>query len=166
MSVLSLERLYGTFREGIVQFVYDEVDGTTAETAAHDTRTGDAALFGDVIEEIQFFAAHFVLFTQSFVRAVHLTAYFLVVTLNECVADSQYTVFLSENEGSALDIFCRTSSLHCFEIFPRAITQRLYLTIGMEGLDGLGDVLAGTAAVVIRESASSCFTHELTNTRR
>ena len=32
---------------------------------------------------------------QAFVRAVHLTSYFFVVPLEECVADSEDTVFLA-----------------------------------------------------------------------
>ena len=95
VTILLIEAFLGILNELTIKVVTNKIDGAASETAAHDTRTGDAALFGDVIEKIQFFAAHFVLFTQSFVRAVHLTAYFLVITLNECIADSQHAVFLA-----------------------------------------------------------------------
>ena len=94
-----------TAGEGVVQIVLDQVDGATAETAAHDTRTGDATLQGDVVEEVEFFAANLVVAAEAFMREVHLTAYFLVVATVERVADSEDAVFLAEDEGGALDVF-------------------------------------------------------------
>ena len=108
MSIFGFEGFDSAFSERIVEFVFDEVDGTPAETSAHDTGAGDTALFGDIVEEIQLLATDLVLLTQALVRAVHLTTYLIIVSLEECIADSEYTVFFSENEGSTLDIFGRT----------------------------------------------------------
>ena len=105
MAVLGFEGFYGTACEGIVQLVLDEVDGTSSETATHDTRTGDAALSGDIVEEVEFLAAHLVLTAQSLVRAVHLASHLFVVTLDECITDSEDAVFLAEHKRSTLQIF-------------------------------------------------------------
>ena len=49
----------------IVQFVFHQVDGASAEATAHDTATCYAVFFGNVVQEVEFFAWYLILFAQA-----------------------------------------------------------------------------------------------------
>ena len=49
---------FGLFDKGAIQLFFNKVDGTTAEAAAHDTRTRNAAVESQVVQEIKFFATY------------------------------------------------------------------------------------------------------------
>ena len=46
MTVLGLELLLCGSDEVVVKVIFYKIDGTASETAAHNARTGDSALFG------------------------------------------------------------------------------------------------------------------------
>ena len=79
-AVFSLELLDSGSGELVIEVVFYQVDGATTKTAAHDTRAGHAALLGDVVQEVQFLAAHLVEFAHAVVRTVHAVSNGLIIT--------------------------------------------------------------------------------------
>ena len=49
---------FGRFDKVIVEFVFHQIDGATAEAATHHARTGHAAVERQVVQEVQLFAAY------------------------------------------------------------------------------------------------------------
>ena len=62
VTVFLVELRFCGSDEVVVELVFHEVDGASAETAAHNARTCYAAFFCDVIEVVKFLAGHFVVF--------------------------------------------------------------------------------------------------------
>ena len=60
MTILSVELLLGSLDELLVEVVANQVDGAAAEAATHDTRTGNATLLGNVVQEVELLARHLV----------------------------------------------------------------------------------------------------------
>ena len=60
MSVFCIEFLLGSSDEVVISLILDQVDGAAAKAAAHDARTGHAALAGHIVEVVQLLAAHFI----------------------------------------------------------------------------------------------------------
>ena len=143
------ELLLRRCNELAVEVVANEVDGAAAEAAAHDARTGNTALFGNVVKEVELFAADLVVLRQAFVGLIHQFTDLLVVAFVQGVADSQHTVFLTEHEAGALVVFLANFSTHFVKLFPCAVAQGFELALGMLGLNVLHYVLAGVAAVVV-----------------
>ena len=118
LVAISLVEAFFSFGDEVVVFVIgDEVDGAAAETAAHDTRTGDATFFSDVVEEVEFFAAHFVVFREPLVGFVHETTDSFVVAAVEGVAYVEDAFFFFDYEFSAEVVFggdVGFSGVECF----------------------------------------------------
>ena len=134
----------------VIEFVGHEVDGATSESAAHDARTGDAFFAGNVVEEVEFFAGHFIFLREALVRFVHHLAYGFVVALFECVAHGEYAITFANYVESTECIFFRHGAAHFFELFDGGIAERF--DFGVEGVDGFSDAFAAATAVVVRRT--------------
>ena len=68
-----LLELFGNFSHiCIVCFGFHDIDRATAEAAAHHARSQNSRILtGDIDQEIEFLAAHFVPFAESLVRTEH-----------------------------------------------------------------------------------------------
>ena len=105
LAIFGSELLFDGLYKVVIEFVGHEVDGATSESAAHDARTGDAFFAGNVVEEVEFFAAYLILLAESVVSLMHLLTYSLIVTSNKCVTNSEYALLLTENEVCTLVVF-------------------------------------------------------------
>ncbi len=142
MAVALGEALDGGGHEGVAQLVLDEVDGAAAEAAAHDAGAGDAALAGYVVEEVEFFTAHFVVFAEAGVGLVHLAAHGVVVAGHEGVAHGEHAVFLLKHELGAEIVLGSDFALDGVELLVGGVAQGLEAELG-------GYALAGCAALVV-----------------
>ena len=81
VTKLSSELLLCSLYKLIVQLILNEVDGAATEATTHHTATCNAALLSEFSEEVELYAAYFVVLTHTPVCLVHLSTYGLVVTL-------------------------------------------------------------------------------------
>ena len=86
-AILFLELSLCCLAEVLVKVILYKVDGAAAKAAAHDTATCNHALLGNIVEEVELFARHFVVLRQALVSLVHLLTNGLVVTLLKCFAE-------------------------------------------------------------------------------
>ena len=145
MAVFGVELLLGRGDEVVVKFVLHQVDRAAAEAAAHDARTRHAALLGDLRQEVQLLARHFVVLRHAPVGLVHALADRLVVALFERLANIQNALLLADHIAGALVVLLRNPILDGFELLHRGAAQELLP-------QHFRNALAGSAAVVVRRA--------------
>ena len=102
-----------------------KIDGTASETAAHNARTGDSALFGYVIEIIKLHAAYFIQLRHAFMSLVHTVAYGIVVTFLQGLAHVKHTLLLLYDILGTVVVLLRYAVLDSFKVFHLRITQSI-----------------------------------------
>ena len=147
LAILGLELLLHFALEGIYEFVSHEVDGATAEATAHDTGTRDTHFLGHVVEEVELFAAYFILLAQAIVGFVHHLAYHFVVVVFECIADCQHALYFANDVAGTLVLVAGNATLYFIEHFHGSVAQAFHFGMGL--LDNLSHVLALQTALVV-----------------
>ena len=101
MAVFLVEFLLGGGDEIVVKIVFNQVDGATAETAAHDSGARYTAFFGDVVEVIKFYAGYLIVLGEALMGFVHFFTDGFAVAALEGVANVEHALFLFNYEFGA-----------------------------------------------------------------
>ena len=142
VAIAFVETCFRFSYEVVVKLVFYKVYRAAAETAAHDTRAGYTAFTGNVVEEVEFFAANLVVFRQAVMCFVHSCAYGFVVAGDECVANVEHALFFFDYEFGTEVIFGCDITFCGIEHFHGRVAQ---------GFDtkALGYAFAGCTALVV-----------------
>ena len=120
-----------------------------AKAATHNAAAGNATFLGDVVEIVEFFARHIVVFAQSLVGLKHLLSHGGIIVALQSIAHGEHALFLSEHVAGALEVFFVEFGLHALQLVEVAIAQGFDVAIGIFLRNDFHNVLATLAAVVI-----------------